>query len=156
MTNSTQIGEWESGVQLYWEVVSKLTQTLDISNLFPVMILIFYLFYSQMILLKWISFSGKFLIIYVTDIKYDQRSLIDDSFYISGKCVDNRNGIHFKFDFALKTVNVSGGFHWKYFPNFCAKFNSFYAKVTFRFPLKTSEKLRYRFQGVYKWNTDLN
>ena len=72
------------------------------------------------------------------------------------KCVDNRNDIHFKSNFALKTGNVSGGFHRRSLPNFRVKFNSFYANVTFRYPLKPSEKLRYRFHGVYKWNTNVN
>ena len=50
-------------------------------------------------------------------IESDQESQTDDTCNIAGKCVDNGNGVHFKFYFTLKTGNVSRGLYWKSFPN---------------------------------------
>ena len=69
-------------------------------------------------LLKWISFSDKFLVIYVIGmIESDQESQTDDICNIAGKCVDNGNGVHFKFNFTLKRqVMLAGGFIGNLFP----------------------------------------
>ena len=50
-------------------------------------------------------------------IESDQESQTDDICNIAGKCVDNGNGVHFKFNFTLKRqVMLAGGFIGNLFP----------------------------------------